>query len=182
MNTTTTTESVSLKTAKVENTNLIPQGAYEFELGECTIKEPKSKLSAKGTASPAYIEVDLRLFGGNLSEKGRPLFPKLRLHLSVEPNAKGGRAFESPSGLAALFDSLGVDRPDPSVIQVEATREDGSLSVTRAFNPEEVKEAILACRGMRGKLYLRVRANTFNGQTRDENDIARFIRPSPTGA
>lgn len=171
------TRKVNLADYKVERQEfkVIPQGKYEFELGEVTVKVPKTSFRADGSVKTPYISLDLRLFGGTLPPEGRRLGLGANLYLGMRTDDKGKQMFVKENGLLALLESIGASTPELTTTEYTAVAEDGTEKSEEMLNSQEVVECLQAHRGARGQCYLKVRANTYNGKTENQNEVSRFF-------
>ncbi len=172
-----TTATVNLaSTPVVANTfKPIPQGTYELELGDVSVKSPKDdfKDAAQKELKVPYIEVGFKAFGGTLPENGRKITG--RLFIGAAPGKDGVLNYAREGGLVALFAGLGATPPEISVVSMEKANKDGELITAEHLNPMEIVSALQALRGERTKAYIKVKAETYAGKTEDKNEIARFL-------
>ena len=177
-----TTTTVNLAATPVVRNEFkpIPQGTYELELGDVTVKSPKDTFKEpKNGEKPEqklkvpYIEVTFKAFGGSIPEAGRKLTG--RLFIDNEPGEGGVRLYQKEGGLVALFAGLGATPPEISVVGMEKANAEGEMISAEHLNPMEVVSALQALRGERTKAYIKVKSETYGGKTQDKNEIARFL-------
>ena len=180
---TTTNRTVNLADEKSESTEFkpIPQGTYEFEVGEAQVKTPSQKEPTRkdGSIKTPYVQVSVKAFGPGLPETGRAVFPSPMIHLGLNPGSDGKLNYKRENGLLAFFESLGASKPEIEVSEF-TTLIDGEEKTADVLSPQQVAEAINALRGSRGKCYLKVKTEVYNGKTNTKNELARFIAPSPS--
>lgn len=178
-----TSRTLDLNTEKSEQSTFkpIPQGTYEFEIGEASVKVPKKTINDKGAVSPPFVEVQLTIFGGTLSEKGRNF--KHRLFLGMNPGTDGKLNYKREAGLLALFEAVGASKPEVEIIPYTATDENtGEEKIVDTINAQQVAEIVnQSLRGGRGKCYIRVKAEVYNGKTEQRNELSRFNAPVTEG-
>lgn len=177
-----TTTTVNLASTPVVRNEFkpIPQGTYELELGDVSVKEPKDVFKEPKSGEKAeqklkvpYIEVTFKAFGGSIPEAGRKLTG--RLFIDNDPGEGGVRLYQKEGGLIALFAGLGATPPEISVVGMEKANKDGELITAEHLNPMEIVSALQALRGERVKAYIRVKSETYAGKTQDKNEIQRFF-------
>lgn len=172
-----TTTTVNLASTPVVRNEFkpIPQGTYELELGDVSVKMPKDafKDATEKELKVPYVEVGFKAFGGSLGENGRKTTS--RLFIGNKPGMDGVLNYAREQGLIALFAGLGATPPEISVVSFEKVNKDGEVIVAEHLNPMEVVSALQALRGERVKAYIKVKSETYGGKTQDKNEIARFL-------
>lgn len=172
-----TTTTVNLAATPVVRNEFkpIPQGTYELELGDVTVKSPKDtfKDDTEKELKVPYIEVTFKAFGGSIGEAGRKITG--RLFIGNQPGSDGVLNYLREGGLVALFGGLGATPPEISVVSMEKANKDGEMISAEHLNPMEVVSALQALRGERTKAYIKVKSETYGGKTQDKNEIARFL-------
>lgn len=179
----TTTRTLDLSNEKSERNEYkpIPQGTYDFEILESSVKTPKFPVKEDGTVSFPSVEVDLKLTGGSLPETGRK--QKAPLYLGTNPGKDGKLNYKREGGLLALFESVGASKPtDLTIVTHTAVSDEGVEASGEMINPQQVSEIInQSLRGLKGKVYIKVKTEVYNGESRTKNEIGRFVAPVTEG-
>lgn len=175
---------LDLSTEKSERNEIkpIPQGAYEFEIESASVRPPKNAFKEDGTIALPSVELEVRVFGEGLPEAGRKVFPKPGLYLGLTPGKDGKLNYKRENGLLACFEALGASKPEVEIVDHTAVKDSGEEVTVEMINPQQVAELVNnTLRGQRGKAYIRVKTETFNGKTQTKNELARFIVPTSEG-
>ena len=175
--TTETARTVNLASTPVVRNEFkpMPAGTYELEIGDVSVKNPKDAFTnAEETELKVpYIEVATKAYGGSLPEGGRKF--SFRLFIGTKPGTDGVLNYAREQGLISLFAGLGTTPPEISIVTLEKANKDGVLVRADHLNPMEIVQALTNLRGERVKAYIKVKANTYNGKTQDQNELARFL-------
>jgi hypothetical protein len=172
----TTTLDLNNEQVHVNEYKPIPQGRYELEIVDAGVKVPKDAFNDKGDLKLPYVEVQFRVFGGSLPETGRKF--SANLILGTKPGKDGIKNYQREGGLIALFKGLGASLPPFTTTTKEATNSEGNLVEAEMINPNEVSDAINGRRGERLPAYLKVKSETYNGKSRDKNEVKFLVRES----
>lgn len=179
----TTTRTLDLSNEKSERNEFkpVPQGTYDFEILEASVKLPKNAIKEDGTLAYPYVNVDLKLTGGSLPENGRK--QPAGLYLSTVPGKDGKLNYKREAGLLALFESVGASKPtDLTIVPHTAVADDGSELSGEMINAQQVADIVnQSLRGLKGKVYIKVKTEVYGGQSRTRNEIGRFVAPVTEG-